>query len=733
MLLSPSKRRRCATVSALALGVAVAMPAASLHAQPDFRVYRTTRSITLDGRFTEPDWARADSITDFRQRDPQEGAPGTERTVVRVLATPTGMAIGWWCYDTDAARIVRSQLRRDAELRSDDYVSLAIDGLHDKRSGFYFRANANGALWDGEHVDAETGNESWDGVWDVRTQVTDEGFFIEMLIPWATLRYAEGDSLMGMNFRRFMPRKNEEVLWRAWKRTEGFRFLEREGIVGALDGLPRRTRIEARPYVSGESRLPERTFFAVRGDSVLARSVSDANIGLDIKAPITNTITADVTFNPDFAQAEVDRQIVNLTRFPLFFPEQRAFFTEGSAVFDFGRPQQAQMFYSRRIGLGANGTPVTIPFGVRMQGRAGDRQVGFLAARTSGDENTTNAVLRVKQDLLGRGYVGAMGTFAGQTGQPAATTGGVDFSLPYVVQGGQNLVVQGNAAWSRDSAGGAVGGHYRLVVDYPNDNADIVVRYDRIDAAYDPALGFVQQRGIHRLGGNTQLTPRPARRSAIRRYEFNLLGYDLVWGLGGGLDNASFSLKPLGLQFQTGDRFEINVRRRFDAPDRAFSLFPGAVVDAGQYWWSRGEMQFNSAEARAVRVSLNASTGAFYDGRSTEVSGSIRLRRSPHMLATVDLSRSAVSLAAARFTANTVRVRSDYAFNPRLNATLFVQWDNQSNRASTNARVRWTVKPGSDLFVVWNSSWPTGLDRPIPWARPSRGGLVAKYVYFFRQ
>lgn len=733
MLLSPSKWRRCATVSALALGVAVAVPVASLHAQPDFRVYRTARSITLDGRLTEPDWARADSITDFRQRDPQEGAPATERTVVRVLATPTGMAIGWWCYDTDARRIVRSQLRRDAELRSDDYVSLAIDGLHDKRSGFYFRANANGALWDGEHVDAESGNESWDGVWDVRTQVTDEGFFIEMLIPWATLRYAEGDSLMGMNFRRFMPRKNEEVLWRAWKRTEGFRFLEREGTVGGLDGLPRRPRIEARPYVSGESRLPERTFFAVRGDSIVARSVSDANIGLDIKAPITNTITADLTFNPDFAQAEVDRQIVNLTRFPLFFPEQRSFFTEGSAVFDFGRPQQAQMFYSRRIGLGANGTPVTIPFGVRMQGRAGDRQVGLLAARTSGDENATNAVLRVKQDLLGRGYVGAMGTFAGQTGRPAAAAAGVDFSLPYVVQGGQNLVIQGNAAWSRDSVGGAVGGHYRLVVDYPNDNADIVVRYDRIDAAYDPALGFVQQRGIHRLGGNTQLTPRPARRSAIRRYEFNLLGYDLVWGLGGGLDNASFSLKPLGLQFQTGDRFEINVRRRFDAPDRAFSLFPGAVVDAGQYWWSRGEMQFNSAEARAVRVTLNASTGAFYDGRSTEVSGSVRLRRTPHLLATVELSRSAVSLAAARFTANTVRLRSDYAFNPRLNATLFVQWDNQSNRASTNARVRWTVKPGSDLFVVWNSSWPTGLDRPIAWARPSRGGLVAKYVYFFRQ
>jgi Domain of unknown function (DUF5916) len=723
----------CCLAILLARPAAVAAQRALTVNGVDHRVYRTSRSITLDGRFTEADWAQADSITDFRQKDPVEGAPSTERTVVRLLATPTGLAIGWWCYDSDAANIVRSQVRRDAELRSDDYVSMGIDGLHDKRSAFYFRANSNGAMWDGEHVDIETGNESWDGVWDVRTSITGEGYFIEMLIPWATLRYADGDSVMGMNFRRFMPRKNEETLWRAWRRTEGLRFLEKEGIIGNLDGLPRRPRVEARPYISGESRLTERRYFAVSGDTVLAPSASDGNIGLDLKVPITNTITADLTFNPDFAQAEVDRQIVNLTRFPLFFPEQRPFFTEGSAIFDFGRPREAQLFYSRRIGLGANGTPVTIPVGVRMQGRAGSRQVGFLAARTSGDENSSNAVLRVKQDVLGRGYVGAMGTFAGETGRPGSAAGGVDFFLPYIVQGGQNLILLGNAAFSRDSAGGETGAHYRFMVDYPNDNADIVVRFDHIDAAYDPALGFVQQRGINRIAGNTQFTPRPKKRSRyIRRYEFNVASYDLVWGVNGGLDNASFSVKPFGVQFQNGDRLETTVRRRFDAPDQTFSLFTNADVAPGQYWWSRGELQYNGAEARAVKVTLNASVGDFYNGQSRDVSGSVRLRRAPHMLLTLEAQISDVTLPTTHFTANTARVRGDYAFNPRLNATLFAQWDNQSQRASTNARVRWTVKPGSDLYVVWNSAWPTGLERAIPWARPSRGGLVAKYVYFFR-
>lgn len=698
----------------------------------DFRITRAARPIRLDGRLDEATWGTADSITDFRQRDPDEGAPGSERTVVRLLATPAGLAIGWWCFDRTPERIVRSQLRRDAELRPDDYVSVAVDGLHDRRSGFYFRANANGALWDGEHIDFESGNESWDGIWDVRSRVTEDGYQVEMLIPWATLRYADGDSLMGMNFRRFIPRRNEEILWHAWKRTEGFRFLEREGLVGGFADLPRRPRVEARPYAASELRLPERRFFQVRGDTLLARGAQDANVGLDLKVPIGNTLTADLTINPDFAQAEVDRQIVNLTRFPLFFPEQRPFFTEGSAIFDFGRRQQTQMFYSRRIGLSRAGTPITIPFGVRMQGRTGGSQIGLLATRTAGDDDATEAVLRIKHDVLGRGYVGAMGTLSAQDGAPASLAGGVDFSLPYIVQGGQNLVVLGNAAWSRDSAGAPAGGHYRLMVDYPNDNADVVVRMDRVEAGYNPALGFVQQRGIHRLSGGTSFTPRPSRTSRIRRFEFDLLSYDVVWDMQWRLNNASLEVKPFGARFQNGDEFEVNLQREFDAPDEAFDLVDGAAVAPGRYWWNRAEAQFTSTDARAVRLSVAASTGEFYTGRSTEGSIGLRFRRTPHALLTLDLSRSSVSLADARFNANTVRLRSDYAVSPRLNTTLFAQYDNQSNRASINARVRWTVTPGSDLYVVWNSNWPTGLDRPIPWTRPSRGGLVAKYVYFFR-
>lgn len=695
-------------------------------------VRRTEQEINLDGRLDEADWALADSIWEFRQKEPVENGEPTERTVVRLLATPAGLAVGWWNYDHAPTQLVRTQLRRDAELRSDDYVSLMVDGLSDKRSAFYFRANANGALWDGEHVTHEGGNEEWDGIWDARAQVTAKGWTAEMLIPWSTLRYRGDATTMGMNFRRFLPRTNEEVLWRGWRRTEGIRFLEREGTIAGFSDLPPRAHAELRPYVLGQLSPAER-LFATDGSSTVvtpARRTGDA--GLDMKIPVTNTLTADLTVRPDFAQAEVDRQVVNLSRFPLFFPERRPFFTEGAGVFAFGREQQTQLFYSRRIGLGANGEPVTIPFGARMQGRTGAYQLGLLAAATGDGEDARNAVARVRRDVLGRGYFGAMGTVSDRPDRPGSLAGGLDVNLPWTVGSGSNLVLLANAAWSRDSVGGATGAHYRFVLDYPNDHADLVVRYDRVDADFDPALGFVIQNGIHRLGGSTGITPRPRNSNLIRRWEFNLLSYDVVWTLDHVLDHAQFMVRPLGAQFQSGDRIEFNAYRLFDAPTSPFTLVPGTTVAVGEYWWDRVEVKFTGSNVRAWAFNTEISAGTYYTGRRLDAEAGILARLQPHAELKLEFERNDVDLPEGAFVVNTVRFRGDYAVNPRLTATAFLQYDDQSDRAALNARLRWTRRPGSDLFIVWNSVWPVGIERAFAFNRPQRGALVVKYTQYFR-
>jgi len=752
--------------------VVFALPTWSYAQPPDVRAARDTalplparmhftRELRLDGNLTDTAWASADSITSFTQRDPQQGAPGSERTVVRFVGSPDGLWIGVWAYDRQPAGIRRTQLRRDADLGSDDHITVMLSPTADKRTGFLFSINPNGALTDAEVLNFENESREWDGVWDGRAHLTASGWQAEILIPWQTLRYRPivGDSAADtwdMNVRRYIRRNNESVLWAAWRRTEGIRLLERAGALAGFRGataimpagLPRRAFAELRPYVVATGALSERS---VQDDGSLL-ATRNAGLrgtgGLDAKLAPAPTLTLDLTANADFAQAEVDRQVVNLTRFPLFFPEQRPFFTEGAGIFGFGRQQRAQMFYSRRIGLGAGGTPIPLQAGARMTGRLGGQQLGLLLTHTGGDTPATAAVGRVKRDILGRGYVGAMSTLSAPRGGPHSAAGGVDINLPYTVKD-QNIVLFGDVAID----GGATSGdpfYARVVADFPNDVADIALRLERIGAGYKPDLGFVQQRGITRVGWQTELTPRPSSLGAlgnallamhVRQLKLNVLSGELVRTMGtpgalAGLNNGNLSTTPFGLEFDSGDEISVALKRQYDAPDEDFELFDGAMVTSGRYAWNRAEVEYQGSSARRVGVDVTVSRGGFYTGRSTEVELSVRGRFAPHVNLSADLDESRVSLttldATRRFTARSARLRLDFASSPRLNATLFTQWDNESNRGAVNARVRWTSSPGSDLYMVWTSQWPTDLERGIPWRTPTRGTLVMKYVRYLR-
>ena len=727
----------------------------------------------LDGALDEAAWTTADSVADFTQRDPAEGTPASERTVVRFVGTPEGLWVGVWAYDREPGGIRRAQLRRDADFSTDDSFTLMLSPTADKRTGFLFGVNPNGALYDAEILNFENESREWDGVWDARARVTAEGWRAELLIPWQTLRYrAVGDPAADgwdMNARRFIRRKNETALWRASRRGEGIRFLERAGTLRGFaaaatalaGGLPRRAVAELRPYVTATERLADRRYAADGTVRTAGGAALLGDAGLDAKLAPSPTLTLDLTANADFAQAEVDRQVVNLTRFSLFFPEQRPFFTEGAGIFEFGRRQETQLFYSRRIGLGPGGQPVPLLGGARLTGRIGGQQVGVLATRTGSDDASgalpaTDVVARVKRDVLGRGYLGAMATFRDAEGR-GAPAGGLDFTLPYIVRG-QNLVVLGNVA----ADGGAADGDptfARVVVDYPNDQADIVARFDRIGAGFVPALGFVQQAGVMRYSGNAAITPRPQalgplagplRALGVRKLLFNALSWDYVAALGGGLSNAFFAVTPLGAEFESGDEFELSLERAYDAPGEAFELFPGADVPAGRYRWDRVELDVTTSGARPLVADFTMSTGQFYGGRSWDAEGALRARLQPHVLASVEYGRTAIRFATAdtgasadpvagerlrRFAAQFARARVDVATSPRLNTTLFAQWDNESQRVALNARLRWTRSPGSDAYLVWNSAWPSDLPgglSAVPWRRPAGGALVAKFVQYLR-
>jgi uncharacterized protein DUF5916 len=694
-------------------------------------------ALRLDGRLDERAWSEADSAVDLRQREPRSGAPVSERTVVRVLHGSSALYVGIRALDAAPHSIRASQLRRDADLTVDDYVTLLIDSFRDHRGAFLFRTNPNGAMWDAQLTGFEDVNEDWNGIWDVATSRDSAGWTAEFRVPYRTLRFHRGQTVFGFNVQRFIRRKNEEALWRSWGRTEGLLQLLNEGEIAGLAPLRRQHDVDVWPYGLTQAETPQH---GVDGSTQAQGSLS-LKAGLDAKTAVLPTLTADLTINPDFAQVEADSEVINLTRFPVFFPEKREFFLESSGLFTFGTPERAQLFYSRRIGLDTAGVPVTILGGIRLYGKVGPWAVGAIDARTGKGEEANDLILRVKHDLLQRAYVGGILINRSGPGLPlgAERAAGLDLDLPLVL-GGRNLEP---SLWIAGTQVPGIPGTpkaWRVATDYPNDLFDNFASLYRIDNGFTPTLGFVRRSGIWETTGHIDFMPRP-HVLGIRQLDIELASWDIIAARTGSLldsrdwQTAEFEWRPLGGDFQNGDHFEINVQRFLDAPTQPFEIFQDVTVLPGRYWWTRGELQYAISPGRPLSVAPLVSFGDFYDGTNTEVGLDASWRPGGRVILGASLVRSDVHLPDGNFTAVQTTTRAEYAATTRTSLMLLLQTTNEEQRVDVNLRFHWIPTIGDDVYVVWNSGYTTdtaarfqfpsvhALDKPL------EGALVVKAVH----
>ena len=693
--------------------------------------------VQLNGRLDDPAWLAADSIIDFRQLDPAEGEPSTERTVVRVLSGSEALYVGVRAYDRDMRGVRATQLRRDADLTVDDYITLLIDSFHDRRGAFLFRTNPNGAMWDGQLVGIDNVNENWNGIWEVSVTRDSLGWTAEFRIPYQTLRFPPGATSLGFNVQRFIRRKNEETLWQSYHRTEGLLRLLNEGELTGLDELRRGSPLELMPYVLGKVTANDHD---AAGRSLGGGSVAP-KAGVDAKLAVSPTLTADFTVNTDFAQVEVDSQVINLTRFPVFFPEKRGFFLESSGIFDFGTQQVAQLFYSRRIGLREDGVPVPILGGGRLSGKAGPWALGFLDARTGSGDEANDLVLRVKRDLFQRAYIGAMALQRSGPGVAGAERGaGLDVDLPLVIHG-QNLEPFAWIAGTQVPGVPSTPKAWRIATDYPNDLFDNFVSLYRIDPGFTPTLGFVRRTGIWETTGHVDFMPRP-KVLGIRQLDFELIPtWDIIADEQGSVfragdwQTASLQWIPLGATMESGDHFEVDVQRLLDAPTDTFDVFRGVRIAPGRYWWTRGQVQYQTSPGRPLSVNTILSLGGFYDGTSTEAALEATWRRGGHVILGAGFSRDRVSLSVGAFTAVQATGRIEYAFDTRTSFLAFVQYNNDGQRVDFDLRFHWIPTIGDDVYVVWNSGYTTDptvphqFPNPHTLTHPLNGAFVVKAVH----
>jgi len=668
--------------------------------KPIMAAFYISSPIKLDGNLDEPAWKSAQPATNFKQREPNNGAPATERTEIRILYDQNNLYIGILCFDSQPDKIIANSLVRDSDLEGDDKLTIAIDTYLDHRTGFVFATNPNGARLDAyQYAPERRPNSNWNGVWDVRAKITHRGWQAEIVIPFKTLRFANlSKQNWGINFQRIIRRKNEEDLWSGYAYNEGITYLSSAGELHGLINIKRGHQIEFFPYAK----------FGVEKEgavSVLKKT------GFNIKYGVTPTLTADFTVNTDFAQVEADRARINLTRFSLYYPEKREFFLEGADIFRFGG-RFSQIFYSRRIGLSEEGEQIPILGGVRLTGRVGKYSLGLLNVETDkkGETPGTNfLVARFQRDILRQSKIGIIATqkYVPKSGYVNRTFGS-DFNLYFNnFLGNKNLSLSGFFVGTQTPGLKGNNLSWRFFVDYPNDFIDTYWYISEIQPNFNPEIGFVREmelvrrNGIRQVGCAFRIMPRPGK-WGVRKLTFNPVDLDYTTDITGRVVSIDYELRPLGFMTQSGEFFEFNLQRTFERLYEDFNIFSDYVIPTGSYWFNHTEIKFGTNQSRTVSGGFFLNCGNFYNGKRTVFSMKSLLKFNTHFSVSLDFINNNIKLKDGSFQTQEWGSRIGYAFSTRLDARAFLQWNNEEQELNLNFRLHWIPSLGSHFYLVYN-------------------------------
>ncbi len=693
------------------------------------RAIHLTEPLRLDGVLDEEVYTTVKPFGGLIQVVPKPGAPSTERSDVWVTFDDTNIYVTCRCWDSAPPdQWVANELRRDTnQLRQNDHFGVMFDTFYDRRSGFMFYANTLGALADYSVVDEGQSNTDWNPVWNVRTGRFDGGWTMEMAIPFKSLRYRSGtNQVWGLQLRRSIRHKNEwTYLTPVPVALAGPQALNRVSAAGTLVGLdlpPASKNIELKPYAI--SRLTtDRLQTPPIADDL------DATVGGDIKYGVTANLTADFTFNTDFAQVEVDEQQINLTRFSLFFPEKRDFFLEGRGIFDFARggsgaggpggnttTDTPYLFYSRRIGLNRSRV-IPIDAGGRLTGKVGGYGIGVMNIQT-GDEDVSStqptnfSVLRVKRDILRRSTIGAMFTNRSHSTLVSGSNQayGVDGAFAFyqnIALGAYYARTESPALNGDPSTGsGPDNESYQAKFDYVPDRYGVQLEYLKVGDDFNPEVGFIRRDNFRRSYASLRFSPRPTSMPSVRKFTYQGSAEHFVNG--SGVVETKTQSGRFNTEFQSSDQFTVEATNNYELLLAPFIVGGGVTLPLGGYDFRDVTVSYQLGAQRLTSGTIAVQLGEFYDGTITGISytgGRVSLTERFSLEPGLTINR--IDLPIGEVTTKLLRTRVDYGFSPRMFASALLQYNSNDNTFSSNLRFRWEYIPGSEFFFVWTDERDT--------------------------
>lgn len=676
---------------------------------------KVTGNIMLDGKLNEADWQTTDIITNFKQVEPFQGEASKYPTIVKILFDSKNLYISAFCKDTAGKKGIRVQdFRRDFEYFSNDLFGVALDPFNGKRNATAFQTNPYGALRDLQVFDDNIFDREWDALWNARSNITDSGWSCEMAIPWKTLRYPKqktDSATWGINFVKIARRENEASAYPGFPRSfDSYRM----GYAALLKGItppPPSTNIQINPYWVNQVDTKKETG---------KKTISDYNtkLGGEIKWAPTAHSTVDVTFNTDFAQADADRQVNNLTRFSVFFPERRQFFLENAGLFDAGNQFTFKPFFSRTIGLDANGNPIPIDAGIRFTDKNEKYSVGGLYVHQRATENTQAANISVARFIKNYGGQNNIGLLVTNRIDEARNTLKTNINSTATITGFNrmsdklsfNYTISGSKTTGNNKDDGAA---TFTSLNYSSNNFTLLWNTGYISKEYNAQAGFITRTNFIKNYVDCYLTKRKQKwfPKFIRSWEpgVSLDFYQNPNDLQ--LQEGFIGAYPLFFLFNSGAKFVTTLQLNWQNLPANFNPL-GIEIEAGKYNYTTINSNFTSNQSAKFSWAVDVTSGGYYDGKIITLASNIRYAPSPKIAVRIDYERNdlkKVGINKKDLITQLVTPNIRMALNPRVQLNVFYQYNTATERSRWNARFSWEYKPLSYIYLVFNENKTTGF------------------------
>ena len=678
----------------------------------------------LDGKLDDPCWEGLPVIKDFRQRRPNEGFAETEKTEVRLCRDSNFLFIGVRCFDSQPDQIRAGVMQRDAPVRGDDYFFILIDPFSRGRDGYYFRTNANGAK--GEALinsDMSRPKMDWDTIWEVRSQKDNLGWSAEFAIPFRSIPINPDSDEWRIDFGRWFSRGQERTKWVGYSRNQNWFSLEDAGVLNGLSEVDRGKGIDFKPYISAKWLAED------------SGEVTDFETGFDLFYDVTPSLKVTFTYNTDFAETEVDQQRVNLSRFPLFYPEKRDFFLEGSDQFSFGGLDRSPLaFHSRTIGLSDDGSKIEVTAGAKLTGRSGPLGVGLLIMGLDEfeDLDSDEAIVgRFTYDLFEESKVGTIFTYGDPQSNLDNHLVGVDLNLR-----SSDWWNGLSASWhsfymatsdEHKNSDDVIGTHFSL----PNYPFRAGGHWLRTGEDFEPALGFVRRRGGQSMGGRfTYYFEQPDR----KWLEDLSMGveYDRYQWLDGDLDSEELEWNVIGVRTLQGDYIGFEVEFEREILRESFEIIDALMVPVDEYRGIDFELEFRSSSDRSLFGEVELAYGDYYGGSSTRGEIELSWRPSRFLQLDCEIDSTLARLPQEDFEVVTGSLGLRVTPTTHLSFNAIAQYDNQTETMGVNSRIRYIIKSGSDLFLVFNKGFERVENGDRRSFRTTKTDAVAKLGWTFQ-